>query len=240
VTPEQKAAALARLDQVFGRVAGRFEDELAPRAGRVWQAAISAVRSDLREWLRRTSEEGEWLPAHFELSFGLSEPRERDPKSTDAPVALDCGLLLRGSIDLVERSVRGTLRATDHKSGKPRASEGTVIGGGETLQPVLYALTLEKLFPGERVEGGRLYYCTSAAGFSAVTIPLDGRAREAAHLLARTLSSAIDQGFLPAAPAPRACEYCDYLAVCGPYEELRTGRKNKGALRALTLLRGSA
>ena len=30
---------------------------------------------------------------------------------------------------------------------------------------------------------------------------------------------------LPASPAPGACRWCDYQVVCGPYEELRTGRK---------------
>ena len=41
-----------------------------------------------------------------------------------------------------------------------------VINGGQTLQPVLYALAAEKLFTGEGlVTEGRLYFCTSRGGF---------------------------------------------------------------------------
>jgi len=112
-----------------------------------------------------------------------------------------------------------------------------VIGGGEILQPVLYALALEKVIPGERSEGGRLYYCTSAGEFTEVEVPLDDTARAAAQKVADTVQQAISTGFLPAAPAKGACEYCDYLRVCGPYEELRTHRKRQSELAPLESLR---
>ena len=34
---------------------------------------------------------------------------------------------------------------------------------------------------------------------------------------------AVEQGFLPAAPAERACTWCDFRPVCGPREEERVG-----------------
>jgi len=37
----------------------------------------------------------------------------------------------------------------------------------------------------------------------------------------------VASGFLVSAPAPRACERCDYRLVCGPYEEQRASRKSK-------------
>src|SRR6185295_4995659 len=178
-----------------------------------WDDGIASIRADLREMLRRSIEETTWVLAHFELSFGLVERRDRDPNSVDAPVALDCGIKLRGSIDLVERRKDGALRATDYKTGKARATEGTIIGGGETLQPVFYALTLEKLFPGERVDSGRLYYSTSNGDFKNVVMPLDDEARRAADEVAKTVGRAIEEGFLPAAPVARGCEYCDYRPV---------------------------
>jgi len=47
----------------------------------------------------------------------------RDPRSQKEPVLLPGGFRLRGSIDLVERhTVRGVLRVTDHKTGKPPAA----------------------------------------------------------------------------------------------------------------------
>ncbi|MEJ7727789.1 MAG: PD-(D/E)XK nuclease family protein [Polyangiaceae bacterium] len=112
-----------------------------------------------------------------------------------------------------------------------------VIGGGEMLQPVLYALALEKLFRGSTVESGRLYYATATGGFSEVDIPLDSHAREGAEALADALRGALAEPFLPAAPRQGACKYCDYAVVCGPYEEQRTGRKPKARLARLKKLR---
>jgi CRISPR/Cas system-associated exonuclease Cas4 (RecB family) len=130
------------------------------------------------------------------------------------------------------------LRATDYKTGKARAVDGTIIGGGETLQPVLYALTLEKLFPDQRVDSGRLYYCTSIGEFKEVVMPLDDEARAAAAEVAKTVGEALEKGFLPAAPGPRGCEWCDYRPVCGPYEELRTTKvKRQDKLLPLHALR---
>jgi len=199
------------------------------------------VRADLREWLRRAVHDPGWVPWRFELSFGLRERRARDPHSRDEPVVLDAGIRLRGSIDLVEKRANGALRATDYKTGKVRAKQGaTVVGGGGLLQPVLYALALEKMFPDTRVEVGRLYYCTSAGGFEEVQIPLDAEARAAAQELADVVGGALTEGFLPAAPAPGACEYCEYRPVCGPYEETRLGKKSKDRLVPLERLRGRA
>ena len=97
-----------------------------------------------------------------------------------------------------------------------RAEKDTVIGGGALLQPVLYALALEKILPSERILDGRLYYCTATGEFTAVEVPLDEDARKAAALVAKTVADAVHGAFLPAAPAEGACKYCDYLPGCGP------------------------
>ena len=94
-----------------------------------------------------------------------------------------------------------------------------------------------KLFSDGKVESGRLYYCTSAGGYEERVVPLDGEARRAADLVARTIGDALGAAFLPAAPARGACRFCDYRLVCGPYEELRTSRKPSGELAPLAALR---
>ncbi len=243
VTARNMPQARAILDAAAASVAARFADELAPAIPRVWEDGIGQIKADLAEWLRRMPEDPDWVPSHFELSFGLKQKRsQEDEGSQEAPAALDCGIQLRGSIDLVERSTTGRLRATDFKSGKVRATDETVIGGGRTLQPVLYALALEKIFPGTVVEEGRLYYCTSVGEYRSYAVPLRDNpdAREAADMVASTVRGAIDKGFLPAAPAERECTYCDYQSVCGPYEEQRTARKPKGPLLPLRRLRERA
>jgi CRISPR/Cas system-associated exonuclease Cas4 (RecB family) len=238
ITREALDGARARLDRALDRIAARYKDELSPAIDRVWDDGISQIRADLREWLRRAAEDTTWTPWRFELSFGLRERRARDPDSREVPLSVGAGLKLRGSIDLVERRADGALRATDYKTGKARAKPGvTVVEGGRLLQPVLYALALEKLFPDAKIEGGRLYYCTSAGGFEEIAIPLGEDARRAAEVVTEVVGKALREGFLPAAPEPGACEYCDYRVVCGPYEEMRTSRKSSDRLTALRVLR---
>lgn len=237
VTKARLEPAREMLDAVLLEVAQEEHDRLHPAIERVWKDSIESIAADLREWLRRMPEEPDWTPAHFELSFGLKDRRAQDALSKDEPVELEAGIKLRGSIDLVEKDDSGRLRATDHKTGKVRAQRGDIIKKGEVLQPVLYALTLEKLFPASEVKEGRLYYCTTAGDFTKVDIPLTDEARSAGALVAKTIGEALSSGFLPAAPAKDACRYCDFRSICGPYEEIRTRRKSGDRLKGLNSLR---
>ena len=222
-------ASLATLEQTIDEEAARYKDDLAPAIERVWQDGITSIKADLREFLRLSKHDTTWVPTYFELAFGLppDQKDKRDPRSNDAPLELSVGMKLRGSIDLIERRADGALRATDYKTGKKRVKGDLVIGGGQTLQPVFYALAAEKLFPGERIDSGRLYFCTSAGEFEPVDVPFDAGAREAAAAVVTTIGHALSDSFLPAAPAKGACQYCDYLRVCGPYEEHRTSKVKK-------------
>jgi ATP-dependent helicase/nuclease subunit B len=237
VTTATLEDARRHLEIVIERVVARYREDLAPAIDRVWDDGVARIKADLREWLRRSSQDPSWEPVFFELSFGLEDQAARDPNSRAAPVPLECGIQLRGSIDLVETNRAGAVRATDHKTGKRQAEDGIVIKGGSILQPVLYALALEKLLPGRDVVEGRLYYCTSVGEYAGVAVPLDDHARHAAVALAQAVDGAVSQGFLPAAPARGACEYCDYLSVCGPGEEARTSGKKRERLVLLDALR---
>ena len=231
--------AIALVDDVLNRVALEYQDDLAPAIPRVWEDGINSIRADLREWLRRASETDDgWIPYKFELSFGLADRgrKDEDPDSVEDPVPVAGALKLRGSIDLVERHTSGKIRATDHKTGKARAHDGVVVGGGQYLQPVLYALACERLLKGS-VEGGRLYYCTTAGGFTPVEVPLDDFSRGTAGIVVDIIGSALEEGFLPAAPEKGGCDWCDYRAVCGPLEFIRTSRKPVDRLYELKKLR---
>jgi CRISPR/Cas system-associated exonuclease Cas4 (RecB family) len=232
VRPANLERAGALLEEILDQQARDYRDRLAPAIERVWEDGVASVRADLREWLRRASLDASgFVPWRFELSFGLPPGRARDEHSTPEPVELDCGLRLRGAIDLVERRSDepgggATLRVTDHKTGRDRVRPGAVVAGGESLQPVLYALATEKLVPSAGVESGRLYYCTAAGGFREVDVPLDAVARDSAKVVADVIASSLEEPFLPAAPADdRTCHWCDYRPVCGPYEWQRTLRK---------------
>jgi RecB family exonuclease len=239
LNPDRLERAFEYLDAAVTGVATEYRERLAPAITRVWEDAIEAIRLDLREWLRRVAAEAqEWTPVHFELSFGLPQHLrpDADPASVPESARVLDRALLRGSIDLIERRADGTLRVTDHKTGKVRVEEGAIVGGGRVLQPVLYALVAERLF-NKPVESGRLFYCTADGEFTERWIALDTASRTHAQTVLEVIGRAIDQGFLPAAPIRDACNRCDYRVVCGPHETVRISRKRRERLAELAALR---
>lgn len=238
LVPRHLDGAFGMLDRVITRVAAEYRERLAPAIPRVWEDGIEGIRLDLREWLRQMTEDPRWVPWYFEWSFGV--PRDvrpnADPASAVEPAQVLGSALLRGSIDLIERRADGTLRVTDHKTGKAEVEEGACVSGGRSLQPLLYALAAEVLLQAP-VESGRLYYCTSSGEFIQRTVPLDEQTRAHARAALDLIDRALEQGFLPAAPAAEACDTCRYRLVCGPHEPHRTSQKPRGRLTDLHALR---
>jgi hypothetical protein len=238
IAPGNLASALDALDEAIAEVSERERDALAPAVDRVWRDEIAGIRKDLRRWVALQAESGDgWTPERFELSFGLPLDEGHDPHSITTPVTIDGRFVLRGSVDLVERHAGSRLlRVTDHKTGKNRTQTTTTIDGGRMLQPVLYSLVVEAM-TGEPVTAGRLYYCTQAGGFTSHAVPLDPIARKTGLQALEIVDRGVELAFLAAAPGAGACTFCDYRMVCGPFEERRAGKKNKGAMGDLLALR---
>lgn len=211
--------------------AAKWRDKLAPAIPRVWDDAIADIGADLVHWLQLTRESG-WHPVAFEHAFGDGKASGAE---TAAPVVLGFGLPLRGVIDAIEQA-GSVLRATDYKTGAAPETE-IVVGGGRHLQPTLYSLVLEQLFPGHEIAGGNAFFCTSKGQFSRSEVPLGERARAAAQTVHHTIGAAFEQGFFPAAPSEKACETCDFRRICGPYELERVARKDQTRLEPLVQLR---
>lgn len=226
VTDARLAAVRGVLEWAAGRVIAKAKDDLAPAIDRVWNDETERLKRDLRLWLDHLVEDGrDWTPEWFELAFGLPGDGTRDPASVQAPASVGPGYLLRGSIDLVERRPGTTrLRVTDHKTGRNRTTVATVVDGGRVLQPVLYAVALEAM-TGETVEQGRLSYCTTAGQFTTHAITMDPIIRRRGIEVLEIVDRAIEHGTLAAKPARDACDFCDFLSVCGRDEERRTGAK---------------
>jgi ATP-dependent helicase/nuclease subunit B len=230
--------ARATLNRALDRVAEHYREELAPAIQRVWQDEIESMRADLRMWLEQSAAtQAQWEPIAFELAFGLRRDPANDPQSVEHEVTLPEGYRLRGIVDLIERRRSGTdLRVTDYKTGRDFTRRNLMVGGGEMLQPVLYGLAVEHLLRAPVVQS-RLYYCTRAGGFSERVVPLSEEARARGPEVLAVIDRAIEAGFLPAAPRPRACGICDFRDVCGPREETRITLKDQTRLDPLRALR---
>jgi ATP-dependent helicase/nuclease subunit B len=237
VTADDVPHALEVIDALTTEVAAEYHERLAPAIERVWNDEIADIARDLRVWVQRSPGDRDWLPTHFELSFGLSLDEDHDPASVPDPVVVDGRFMLRGAVDVVEERRDGSaLRVTDHKTGKNRTTGKTVLGGGRILQPVLYGMAIEQAL-GRPVTAGRLYYCTTAGGFAEREIPLNDMTRRAGLEALEIIDRAIELGFLPAAPDERMCTWCDFRPVCGPGEEERIARKSPEKLGDLKALR---
>ena len=243
VTRDSEAEAMNRLDSVFADVSGSMKETLAPAIPRIWESEMEELLTDLRGWLREMSRDDEaWIPAHFELAFGLAEDPERDPASTTREVRILNGIRLRGSIDLVETITSGdktAVRVTDHKTGRPlrlAAGQRLEVGGGEVLQPIIYGLAAEQLLD-EEVEYGQLFYSTRRGEYQRRIVSIHSGTCAKLKQVLETIDRNLEQGFLPAAPRPEACKFCDFQSVCGPYEETRIRRKEKSRLADLNEVR---
>jgi CRISPR/Cas system-associated exonuclease Cas4 (RecB family) len=238
VTGSNVEQAQRVLDEIIDAVAEREYDELAPAVDRVWIDEVASIRRDLHGWLHYVARDGaEWRPRHFEFGFG-SVPGERDAASVPDEVTIEGGFQLRGAVDLIEeRALSGTLRVTDHKTGRrPDRIEKVIVGGGSVLQPVLYGIAIEAALK-RTVSQGRLFYCTAAGSYVEHEIPLNDRTRAAAIEVLEVIDRAVESGFLAAAPTEDACARCDFRPVCGPDVFRRVGHKPQDRLADLHALR---
>jgi ATP-dependent helicase/nuclease subunit B len=235
-------------DEVLNATAASYKEELAPAIERVWETEIEDLRTDLRGWLQHVAvNDDEWEPIHFEFAFGLARRASgtaRDQASSPEEANLaDCGVRLRGSIDLVEKHIaRGVLRVTDHKTGRRPESVPLYVGGGRFLQPLLYGLAAQQIL-GATVESGRLFYATQLGGYQYTPIPVNEKSQAFLTKLLANIDGAIASGFFPPAPQKDACTNCDYRSVCGPYEEQRSARnkdRHDDRMDPLTEIRGMA
>lgn len=231
-------AARKMLEWAIAMVSKQAKDDLAPAIDRVWNDELASIARDLRAWLELLARDGEhWTPERFEFAFGLPGDLDRDPRSVADPALVDGRFQIRGSIDLIERrNDAASLRVTDHKTGRNRTTLATMVDGGRVLQPILYGMALEQI-TGERVEEGRLSFCTAVGGFTVHPIVLDDVSRRRALEVLEVIDRAIEHGTLAARPAEGACGRCDFVAVCGTDEERRTGRKPTGLFADLDALR---
>jgi len=241
VRPANLHLAQGRLDEIIAQVAVRYRDDLAPAIDRVWQDGVAAIRADLREWLRRTCEDDSgFAPWRFEMSFGLehrSDQRQADPQSVLNAVDLDCGIRLRGSIDLVERNPSGTARVTDHKTGNADASRGQLIAGGQFAATLALRARGRKTFDRPRQSRIRatLFLHVGGASRSTKSHSTRERASRPAKLLARSAKRSLVRSFQPR--QARAMRALRFFALFAALRGAQGGEETAGKSAKLMALR---
>ena len=232
------AGSVEQFRKTVDAIVAEYYDALAPAIDRVWRDEIEQLTADIREWLGRLiADLPNWRPLHAEFGFGFAPSAQRDPQSQIEPVILEGDWQLHGVVDLIEaRTSAPSLRVTDHKTGANRTDLGLIVGGGETLQPVLYGLAVEAAL-GRPVTESRLSFCTSRGGFTERVVELDRAQRRSGLEVLEIINRAVESGVLVPAPKEGACAWCDFRPVCGPNEEHRTASKDRHLLGDLASLR---
>lgn len=229
---------LNHLSKALTDTADNYKEKLAPAIDTVWEKEVESIHRDLRAYIKQEVQGDDgFYPAYAELGFGLGpETTERDPQSRPEPIQLNSGFYIRGAIDLIEKRADGQLRITDYKTGRLPRNNTRGIAGGETLQPILYALAAEQLLNAE-VESSRLSFCSEKGQFRSLYYQVGPTGQETINKALKTIDDAIAANFLPAAPKKGGCSLCDYRSICGTSEEERLSRKDPKPLTALKELR---
>ena len=234
VRPENLVDALERLDDALRTVTRARRRSSRPPSRRSGDSEVQSLRADLRGWLQqRAATEPDWTPEFYELSFGLKDPAGRDPRSRKDPVEIGGGFRLQG-LDRPGGAARERRRARGGSQDRPRpgAEARKWSAAAKCCSRVLYALAAEKML-GEPVSVGRLYYSTIAQNYAAIDVPLNDWSRRRAAQALEIIDAAMRDGFLPAAPRKDGCKRCEYLPVCGPYEEERVAREVAAGVEGL-------
>ena len=195
------------------------------------------IGADLRGWLQNMATDRGWNPIAAELAFGRLLDDAHDPQSTPTPVQVLGEFSVIGSIDLIEQNANSACRVTDYKTGRVPYPQPQAVGGGVYLQPLIYALAAETIL-GKPVTGGKLHFATMRGTYKSIFVGLNEYNKKTLVKVLDGIDTSIRNGFLPAAPGEGACVNCDYLPVCGPYEEDRIKKKSRVELKTLTQIRG--
>ena len=229
--PRPLPAAAQTLDGVVDRVAAEYEEKLAPAIDRVWRDEIDELRRDLGIWVQEHCRRHEVAAGILRVQLRAERrgARSAQPAGSDtyrrAVRAARLGRSDRTSIADVERASR-------HRSQD--GQEPLETGSGRRRRQRAAAGALQR---GDRAGAGHARRskadCSTrrllAASPSTRCRSTTTRRAQGLQVL-EIVDRAVEQGFLAAAPAERACTWCDFRPVCGPREEERAARKAQDRL----------
>jgi ATP-dependent helicase/DNAse subunit B len=130
-----------------------------------------------------------------------------------------CGMTIKGTIDRIDRLADGRLVAVDYKHGNyyGKIKDESGYLKVEIQLPIYSMLALPKLFPEDKIAGGRFLHLSEPKVTRSKEVDLE-------PLLTR-IKTLLEEGRFAVDPDldQKACEYCEFDVVCrvGPRVELK-------------------
>ena len=177
-----------------------------------WEMEKRLAQESIRLLLEEErTDEGDFVPAYFERSFG------RDRDRTEVPY--ECGarsLRFCGWIDRVDLGGGERFRVIDYKTGALRGEEQD-LAGGTALQLPVYLMASAAML-GRPMEAGEAYYRQVRAGSKRDVVRFSGaRWHESAPQFAKiiaTITNGIERGIFLAPADDQGCKNCTVKAAC--------------------------
>jgi len=237
------AAPAAEVFAIADAVVTRFLEDFPKREPVglpvFWEMDKRLVREAVRVLLEEERlEKGDFVPAHFERSFG----RERD--RLDVPY--ECGartVLFYGRIDRIDTAAGNRFRVIDYKTGKLKGKDQD-LARGSALQLPIYLMAASRLLGLELRSGEARYrHVGSGEGRSAVVFSgssWDESALEFAKIIG-VITRGIERGLFFAPADEQGCRYCDVRIACpaGMARLFAIKAANDGRVREYLEMRGA-
>lgn len=203
----------------------RFEAEGLTGLPALWRLEREGLELELRRFVLDEASEGEaYVPAHFEVCFGLRPHHGEDELGSPEGIVLelegDLSVRVRGRIDRIDvRPSDGSARVLDYKTGSAGgAPKADSFAGGSALQLPLYLRAAQALLgDAATVDLAAYRFITERGGYRAVGFSrsaLEERADELTSILA-TIASGIASGRFFAGLSGEGCRFCGHKGVCG-------------------------
>lgn len=208
-----------RMNALAAQTLRRYAKEETFGLPLLWTIAQEEMIADLVEFVRRERNEiTRFVPAHFEVCFGLPGG---DALSNGEPLRVETNdareIFFHGRIDRLDVEPDGAARVVDYKSGKPTPglADGRLCGG-RALQLPVYRLAAESLLRCE-VSAAEYRYLTSDAKKSLISYTNEHwqAAKDAFLIAVATIHDGISRGRFFPFPEERRCGSCFARAACG-------------------------